>query len=203
MNGFQVTGIVLAAGLSSRMGQLKQLLPIGGIPSVVRVVRTLGKKIDDVVVVLGHQAEEIEAVLEFEACRCIFNQDYLLGMLSSVQCALSEIQTSSSYLVALADQPQIKESTVSCILQNASTLSKGIVIPKFEGKRGHPVFIHSKYHREILELNHDVGLNFFTRSHREDVLEVDLQEVEIIRDMDTPNDYKRIKNLFGGVNRNG
>ena len=203
MNSFQVTGIVLAAGLSSRMGQLKQLLPIGGIPSVVRVVRTLGKDVDDVVVVLGHRAKEIEVVLEPEVCRCIFNQDYSLGMLSSVQCALREIQTSSSYLVALADQPQIKESTVSCILRNASTLSKGIVIPKFQGKRGHPVFIHSKYYREILELNHDVGLNFFTRSHRQDVLEVDLQEVEIVRDMDTPNDYKRIKSLFGDVNRDG
>tara|TARA_B100000579_G_C22651884_1_gene766654 strand:+ start:99 stop:710 length:612 start_codon:yes stop_codon:yes gene_type:complete len=203
MNSFQVTGIVLAAGLSSRMGQLKQLLPIGGIPSVVRVVRSLVNAVDEVVVVLGHRAEEIEVVLESERCRCVFNQDYSLGMLSSVQCALSEIQTSSSYLIALADQPQIKESTVSCILQNASMLSKGIVIPKFQGKRGHPVFIHSKYYREISDLNHHVGLNFFTRSHKEDVLEVDLQEVEIVRDMDTPNDYKRIKRLLGDFSRDG
>jgi len=203
MHSGRVTGIVLAAGLSSRMGELKQLLPIGGIPSVVRVVRVLAGAVNDVVVVLGHQANKIESVLESEKCRCIFNNNYSLGMLSSVQCAISEIQMSSSYLFALSDQPMLTQSTVLSILDSASRSSKGIIVPKVEGKRGHPVFIDSKYYQEILQLDHNVGLNVVIRDNKHDVLEVDLQEIEIVRDMDTPDDYRRLNSLYGSVSTNG
>ena len=67
-----VVGIVLAAGYSSRMGKLKQLLPIAGVPSVVRVARVLANTVSEVAVVLGHRAKEIELALELERCKCVY-----------------------------------------------------------------------------------------------------------------------------------
>ncbi len=192
-----VVGIVLAAGYSSRMGKLKQLLPIAGVPSVVRVARVLANTVSEVAVVLGHRAKEIELALELERCKCVYNKDYSRGMLSSVQCGIKEFKNASSYLIALADQPMIQESTVSSILSSASLSSKGIVIPKYEGRCGHPVFIHSKYYEKIVGLSHKVGLNVITRGNKDDTLEIDLSEIEIIKDMDTLDDYKRIQNLYG------
>ncbi len=192
-----VVGIVLAAGYSSRMGELKQLLPVAGVPSVIRVVRVLANTVTEVVVVLGHRANEIELALELEKCKCVFNKNYSLGMLSSVQCGIKEFHDSSSYLIALADQPMIRESTVSSILYNANRSSKGIVIPRYEGICGHPVFIDSKYYEKIVGLSHEVGLNVITRGNKDDTLEIDLSEIEITKDMDTLDDYKRVQNLYG------
>tara|TARA_B100000579_G_C22731574_1_gene804498 strand:+ start:69 stop:668 length:600 start_codon:yes stop_codon:yes gene_type:complete len=192
-----VVGIVLAAGYSSRMGKLKQLLPVAGVPSVVRVARVLANTVSEVAVVLGHRAKEIESALELERCKCVFNKNHSLGMLSSIQCGIKEFKNASSYLIALADQPMIQESTVSSILYNAKRSSKGIVIPRYEGRCGHPVFIDSKYYDKIVGLPHKVGLNVITRGNKDDTLEIDLSEMEIIRDMDTLDDYKRIQNLYG------
>ena len=195
-NNKRVTGIVLAAGLSSRMGQLKQLLPVGGIPSVIRVVRVLSESIDDVIVILGHMANHIGEALENENCSCVFNEEYEEGMLSSIQCGLRSIEKKSSYIIALGDQPQIKESTVSRLLKKGSLTKKGIVIPKFKGRRGHPIFISSKYKDKIQNLDRTHGLNFVTRKYANDVLEMETDESEILKDMDTFSDYIRINQLL-------
>ena len=203
INNERLTGIVLAAGLSSRMGKLKQLLPVGGIPSVIRVVRVLSAIIDDVIVILGHKADHIGEALENENRNCVVNKEYEEGMLSSIQCGLRSIENKSSYIIALGDQPQIKQSTVSRLLKEASLTPKGIVIPKFKGKRGHPIIISSKYKKQILKLDRIHGLNFVTRKYAYDVLEVDIDESEILKDMDTLNDYIRINRLLDTGNENG
>ena len=104
----RVAGVVLAAGESRRMGQLKALLPFGPHTVIEQVLQPLlGVDLSEVAVVLGHRADEIAAVLEPLPVRLLYNPDYQLGMTSSVQVALRALDpVPDAYLLALVDQPQ-------------------------------------------------------------------------------------------------
>lgn len=187
----RVAGIILAAGMSTRMGQLKQLLPLGGRAAIEWIAEVVGQRLDEVVVVLGHRAEEIAPVLAAYPVRWVVNVDYQTGMLSSVQCAVRTVDIESDYLICLGDQPRLSGSVVEQVLQARTQVGEGIIIPTANGKRGHPVLICNAYRAEILGLSLDVGLNAVTRGHPEDTYELPVAEEAILTDMDTPADYRR------------
>ena len=186
-----VAGIILAAGMSSRMGPLKQLLPLGGRAALEWVAEAVGPRLDEVVVVLGYRAAEIAPVLAAYPVRCVVNADYHTGMLSSVQCGLRAVHAAADYLICLGDQPRLRGAVVEQVLQARSQTDAGIIIPTANGKRGHPVLIRNAYRAEILALPLDVGLNAVTRGHPADTCEWPVAEAAILTDMDTPADYQR------------
>jgi len=186
-----VVGIVLAAGMSSRMGQLKQLMPLGKRRVLEWVVEVVGRQLDQVVVVLGHRAGEITPVLAPYPVRCVVNPDYRSGMLSSVKCGGREVGEGADYLICLGDQPRIGERVVHQVLNAAKETDAGIVIPTYEGKRGHPILVRNVYRTPILALSLELGLNAVIRKNTEDILEVPVSEAVILEDMDTPADYQR------------
>lgn len=186
-----VVGIILAAGLSVRMGNFKQLLPLEGHTVVEHVVGQVEQCLKEIIVVLGHRAEEVADVLKNTPVRCIFNRDYAVGMTSSVQCAIASAPHAGGYLICLGDQPGISGDIVDQVVAAVQAEGKGIVIPTYKEKRGHPVYINRSYAEEILALPEDKGLNTVTRGHPEDTLELPITSREILDDMDTPADYQR------------
>ena len=186
-----VTGIILAAGMSSRMGEFKQLLPFAGKPAILWIVEALAQCLEQVVVVLGHRADEVAEVLGESRVQCIVNEDYEQGMLSSVQCALRALDEQTDYMICLGDQPRLDPEVATLVLAEGEKGQRGICIPTYAGKRGHPIFIHNKYKKQILQLPLDVGLNSVTRGHPEDTCEIAVCKSAILDDMDTPDDYLR------------
>lgn len=186
-----MAGIILAAGMSTRMGQLKQLLPLGGRAAIERIAEVVGRQLGEVVVVLGHRAAEIAPVLAAYPVRWVVNADYQTGMLSSVQCGLRAVGRAADYLIFLGDQPRLSRALIEQVLQARKQVREGIIIPTANGKRGHPVLICNAYRTEILGLPPDVGLNLVTRGHPEDTCELPVAEKAILTDMDTPADYQR------------
>ena len=187
----EIAGVILAAGLSSRMGRFKQLLPIGGSPAVCRIASVLTENLRQVIVVVGHRALEVKDALSEHSVECVINKDYRDGMLSSVQCAVREVGSDRDYLFCLGDQPSLNGDTVQAVIDRALRVDAGIVVPTFRGKRGYPLFLRRSYGPAILELEQGVGLNAITRNNPQDTVEVSLDCVEILQDMDTPNDYMR------------
>ena len=187
----RVAGIVLAAGMSTRMGALKQLLPLGGRAAIEWIAEVVGQRLDEVVVVLGHRAEEIAPLLSNYPVRWVVNADYQTGMLSSVQCGLRAVDPAADYLICLGDQPRLSKAVVEQVLQARKQVGAGIILPTAHGKRGHPVLIRNAYRAEILALPPDVGLNAVTRGHPADTCELPTAEAAILTDMDTPADYQR------------
>ena len=187
----RVAGIILAAGMSTRMGQLKQLLPLGGRAAIEWIAEIAGRRLDEVVVVLGHRAEEIAPVLAAYPVRWVVNADYQTGMLSSVQCGLRAVDRTADYLICLGDQPRLSGAVVEQVLQARKQIGAGIIIPTANGKRGHPVLIRNAYRAEILGLSPNIGLNAVTRGHHEDTCALPVAEAAILTDMDTPADYQR------------
>jgi molybdenum cofactor cytidylyltransferase len=189
-----LAGVVLAAGESRRMGRPKQLLPFGERTILERVVDTLMTAgVGEVIVVLGHLADQVRAVLGDRSVKAVVNETYRQGMLSSVKCGVRAIGAEhNAVLFALGDQPQIESTVVSEVIRVYRAADAGIVIPRYGGKKGHPIIMNLQRYREvILNLPEHVGLNALMQEHADDVRLIDVATEDIIRDIDEPGDYTR------------
>ena len=185
--------IILAAGESKRMGFPKMLLNFNGITMLERVINNVkGAGIENVMVVLGAEAEKLKIIAE--KCGVIYciNNNYTEGMLSSVKCGIHNLPSSfRAVLVFPGDQPLIQPVSVNRILDAFEDSGKGIVIPVCRKKRGHPILIDSKYRNEILNLTDRGGLRTLVTLFPDDLLEVEVDDEGILKDFDNFDDYIR------------
>jgi molybdenum cofactor cytidylyltransferase len=190
-----IAAVVLAAGMSTRMGGLKQLLPFGvdERPLIEVVVSRLKRQVDRVIVVLGHRAGDISPILADYGVELVVNEQYELGMVTSVQCGIRAAGDVRGYLICLGDQPGLGKQTLSLVLQRAAQMHKGIAIPVCDGRRGHPIYITNHYKAEILELPHNVGLNAVTGAHLDETEQIQVPDESILVDVDTPQEYEQTR----------
>ena len=189
----QVYAVVPAAGMSTRMGSPKQLLPFGDKTILQTVVDTLLEaELDGVMVVLGHYAEAVRESLGERPVDFHVNSNYRNGMFSSILCGICALPGSANAaLIALGDQPRIAGEVVRRVVAAYREGEKGIVIPTVEGERGHPALVDlQKYGAEIAGLSGEAGLKPVMRGHPGDTLELPVDDVRILRDIDTPEDYR-------------
>jgi len=191
-----ITAIVLAAGKSERMGRPKMLLPFGRktlIETVLAGVRR--SRIDDVIVVLGAHREAIEPVISKLAFRTVFNKDFGAGMLSSVLWGLHEVPAAAqAFLVVLGDHPSPPASVIDRLIAAHERTGKGIVLPVYRGRRGHPILIDTRYREEVTALDPSIGLRQLLGDHPADVLEVSVRTPAVLVDVDRPDDYRKALN---------
>jgi molybdenum cofactor cytidylyltransferase len=176
------------------MGQPKQLLPFGERTVLERVVDTLLLAgVGEVVVVLGHLADRVGAVLGDRPVKAVVNTDYRQGMLSSVKCGVRAIGPGyDAVLIALGDQPHIEGTVVREVMRAYRGGNAGIVIPRYGDKKGHPIIINlHTYRQAIADLPEEAGLNVLMQAHAGDVCLIDVTTDDIIRDIDVPDDYTR------------
>ncbi|MGH8058904.1 MAG: nucleotidyltransferase family protein, partial [Candidatus Entotheonellia bacterium] len=160
----------------------------------------LSAEVGEVIVVLGHLADQVQAVLESRPVRPIVNALYRQGMLSSVKCGVRAIGAEhDAVLFALGDQPQIASTVVQAVMAQYREGSAGIVIPRYGEKKGHPIIMNLHTYRDaILNLPEDVGLNALVQAHADDVHLIEMGTEEIVRDIDNRDDYARELARFTG-----
>jgi molybdenum cofactor cytidylyltransferase len=188
----EIWAIILAAGESKRMGSPKMLLPFKGRTMIENVVaNVLDSRINNIMVVLGADRDPIVKLIRTKAVKYCYNENYKDGMLSSVVCGFRNIPIDhSAVLVFQGDQPLVTPKTINIVIDVYKSSGKGIVIPVYKNKRGHPILIDNKYRNEIQKLSPDEGLRSLALKFPEDVSEVDTGEAGILRDFDTYDDYK-------------
>jgi molybdenum cofactor cytidylyltransferase len=188
-----ICAVVPAAGLSSRMGVQKLLLPFGGKSVIAHIVDQLhASTVDEIHVVVGHQAEHISAELSGRDVSIVKNPNYKSGMLSSIRCGLASLpEKCRTVLVVLGDQPSITTGLIDRMLQSFATTEKSILVPLYKGKRGHPILFSSHYRDEILTHYDDIGLRGLLHSHSDDIFELEVPTASVLCDMDYPEDYRR------------
>ena len=188
----EIWAIILAAGESKRMGSPKMLLPFNGCTMIENVIaNVLDSKIKNIMVVLGADREPIIKLIRTKAVKYCYNENYKDGMLSSVVCGFRNIPIGhSAVLVFQGDQPLITPKAINSVIEVYISSGKGIVIPVYKSKRGHPILIDSKYMNEIQKLNPDDGLRSLALKYSDDVSEVDTDQAGILRDFDTYDEYK-------------
>ena len=188
-----ISGILLAAGLSSRMGEPKQLLPFGESTIVETVVDSmLGAKFNEVIVVVGHRASEIREQLGTRPVSTVFNPNYREGMLTSAQTGIRGLQESDAFALMLVDQPFITSALIDRVVDAYVQTDKGIALPSYNYKRGHPVVFHQRYAGEILALGTDSGgVRTLFKKYSDDIYYVTVDTDRVLRDIDYREDYER------------
>jgi len=194
-----IPGIVLAGGKSSRMGRPKALLPIGtsGETFFDRVTRTLlDAGVDDIVVVVGADAEAIRAGVRQPATsvRIVDNPDYEQGQLTSLHAGLRAIEGSGARaaLVTLIDVPFVSASTVRRLIAVHRERGAAIVRPVSNGRHGHPVIFGCELFDELRRADPAQGAKPVVRAHAAEMIEVPVDDEGAFTDIDTREDYERI-----------
>jgi molybdenum cofactor cytidylyltransferase len=188
----EINAIILAAGGSVRMGTGKMLLPYRGMTIIEKVIENVLKAgIDRIIVVTGSGKEEITKVIRRLPVEQIYNDNWKTGMLSSVKCGFRSLpETCRAAIIFLGDQPMIDSKTIEEVTYAYRKTGKGIIMPVYNKKRGHPLLIDKKYSVELDKLNPDEGLRMLAHKFPVDVLEVETDDPAILKDIDTPEDYK-------------
>ncbi len=190
--------LVLAAGLSRRMGTNKLLLPFGERTVLAQVISVLQScPLDEIVIVTGHEHEKVEEMLgryEDSGLRFVYNPNYATGeMLSSIQAGLAAMQEAShcdAALIVLGDQPLIERRIVEQVI--AAHEPGTVVIPSFNRRGGHPILIDRACWPEVLALPISANLREVLRAHADWPRYIEVDTESILRDMDTPADYAHV-----------
>ena len=190
-----IVAVVLSAGESSRMGRPKALLNIEGERFIERIVGVLKRtRASRIVVVLGHNADEMRRQMAHLPVEIVINPDYRQGQLSSLQAAIRLIEDDAAVdgiLVHLVDHPYIDAALVDVMIERFYAGKKPIIVPRHRGRRGHPVIFSRALFGELLTAPLDRGAKAVVEAHAADILEIDTDEEGITLDIDTPELYRQ------------
>jgi molybdenum cofactor cytidylyltransferase len=186
-----IWAIILAAGESKRMKVPKMLLPFDGKTMIEKVIgNVMGSEVVNTLVVLGSHKDEILATIKDLPIKHCYNDHYTDGMLSSVKCGFKNLPESfDAVLVFPGDQPLIEPGVINKIITAYRETKKGIVIPVYRKKRGHPILISSKYRDDVNSIHEKEGLRVIASKFPGDVFEVNTRSLGILKDFNTKEDY--------------
>jgi len=213
-----LSGVVLAAGTASRMGSPKQLLPLRGRPLLQHVVDAAAAScLDEIVLVLGHRAAEIEAALQLpvgRAVRVVVNDGYAEGQSSSLKAGLRAADArAAGAAILLGDQPGVTATLIDRVAAAFGSAAVPVVRPVWRGKMdemdtmdgmdagaglearrvpGHPVVLARRIWPELERLRGDQGARVLIAARPEWVLEVEIEGVPPA-DVDTPGEYAALR----------
>jgi len=192
--------MILAAGESSRMGRDKALLDYRGSTFLNHLISLFLPRLSPVVVVLGHNAPAIRAVIsaspatESADLRVVINDRYKLGMLSSLQAGVRALPPGApGALFTLVDHPAVQESTLDQLIEAFARGDAPLVIPRYQAKRGHPVAASRAILEEILALPAETSAKDVIHAHRSETRFLDVVDPGVITDVDSPPEYEDLK----------
>ena len=193
----KIAAIVLAAGRSTRMGEANKLLAeVGGKPMVRHAVEAaLASQARPVLVVTGHQADDVRAALAGLDIAFVANSDFAAGLSSSLKAGIRALpKAAAGALVLLGDMPRIEAAHLDAMIA-AFALEAGlaIIVPVHQGRRGNPVLWPASLFGEMLALEGDVGARSLLARHAGRVREIELGTDAVLMDVDTPDALARLR----------
>jgi molybdenum cofactor cytidylyltransferase len=192
-----LSAIVPAAGMSRRLGRNKLLLPFKGQPLIGHAVDTLtASEVDEIIVVLGHEADQVRGAIANKGVRFVENPDYRLGLSTSVRAGFTAVPVQTTdIMIYLADQPLLEAGEVDFLIRamaEAVKANKNIVVPFFRGQRGNPVIVKATYKASLLAITGDTGCRRVIKQNLDQVLTVEMETDHVVRDIDTIEAYDRL-----------
>lgn len=191
-----VSGIVLAAGASLRMGRPKQLLDWGGRPLVRAVAETaLAAQLAPVLVVVGAAHAQVRAALQGLPLRVVVNPDYPRGQSTSLRAGVAALgaEPVDGALVLLGDQPLVTVDLIERIVAEWRASGAPIAAPTYAGQRGNPVLFARAVFPELLAIQGDQGARRMLAGNPARVHLVPFDDPRPLADIDTPQDYDRLR----------
>lgn len=184
----RVCGILLAAGSGSRFGSDKLLHPlITGVPIAVTSARNLKAAVAHALAVVRPGAEKLRELLLAEGLTVVVCPKAEEGMGASLACAAAAAPGEGGYLIALADMPYIRASSLAAVRDGLAS-GAGLVAPYFRTRRGHPVGIGARFRDELLAATGDEGARQLFERHADELVKIPVGDPGVIRDVDRPSD---------------
>ena len=197
----RIGALLLAAGESSRMGEIKALLPWRGTTLLEYQVYLLQKAcLDPIIIVVGHRHQELESLVgNNPKIRCVYNPHYPQGKTTSIKAGLAALQPSETeaILVLNVDQPRSPE-TLAHIIEAHHHHNAPITVPTHGGKGGHPVVFSSQLLGELMEISEETqGLKAVVKKHEKETVRVEVNSSEVLLDLNTEQEYQRALEQYG------
>lgn len=195
----RVSAILTAAGESTRMGHPKPLLPWRGVTLVEHQVRCLLEGgVSEVVVVVGHGADDIVPLVQGPGLRCVVNPSYREGKTTSIKAGLAALSADATAIALLAvDQPRtpgVISRVVAAHIENDALITS----PRYRGHGGHPLIFSTQLRSELENISEErQGLREVFQNHLDQVTEVPFDDAIIRLDINTPQAYERAKRCWG------
>ncbi|HUL29588.1 MAG TPA: nucleotidyltransferase family protein [Thermodesulfobacteriota bacterium] len=189
----RISAILLGAGQSKRMGVDKLSLPWSRKTILEHCFGTLlESEVEELIVVLSARNQGAKTLFQGRKAKIVINPLSKMGMSTSIRRGLQEVHRhSQGILIALGDQPFLKTRTVDALIRAFDRLEGGIIIPSFQGRRGHPVIFHRRFRGDLLKLKGDAGGRCVIESHPEDVQVIPVKSAGVVRDVDTWPAYQK------------
>ena len=183
-----ITGILLAAGKSSRFGTHKLLHPLAdGDPIGVAAARNLLSVLPNSVAVVRPEDSLLAEQLAATGIRIVVNKNATSGMGSSLACGVDATPSAEGWIIALADMPFIQTVTIQAV-SAAVNSEETIAVPSHQGKRGHPVGFGKRYRQQLSQLRGDRGAHRIVQQNRNLTRIVDVEDPGVLTDIDSPQE---------------
>jgi molybdenum cofactor cytidylyltransferase len=189
-----VAAIILATGQATLLGDSKQIPPLASSTLVAHSARTaLDADLDPVIVVIGHDAENVEKALTGLPVQWVFDPEFAEGQSSSLRKGLDALPSrTGAALFLFADQPFVTSAMIRTLVQTHRLTFAPACIPVFEGQRGNPILFDKALFRELGELRGDFGGRVLLDKYADLIVTVPANPT-VLLDIDTPKDYKKLK----------
>ncbi len=188
-----IAGLLLAAGGARRFGAQKLLAPLDGMPLVRHAALHLAQSVEDLVIVVGCEAERVRDALDGVSATVVENAEWASGIASSIRCGVDALPLDAeAVIVALGDEPRIDAAVTRAVITRWKEAQAPIVSPRYRGVRGHPALFDRRLFPELSALAGDAGARSIIERRAHDVAYVDV-EAEHPVDVDTPDDLPRLR----------
>ena len=186
--------VILAAGKSTRMKENKLLLKLDGETLIERVVKTVkGSSADEVIVVLGHEAEKVREQLVKLDCKVVVNENYMRGQSESVKVGLAAVASSAEAVMILpADVALIDAESINSVIDEHRKSKSQIVIASHKHQSGHPILLDRALFQEVSQIDESaLGLKAVINRHRSEVKYVEVGTENVLIDIDTREEFDK------------
>lgn len=193
-----ITCVLLSAGLSQRFGSPKALAKLHDGTVVERLQTMLTEtQVSEIIVVLGAYADQIKPyILDHKKVRSVYNKDYNFGQTSSFKAGLEGVSDSTQGVLLLpVDYPIIRADTIDQLIQCFLDKHPPVLIPTFEGSKGHPPLFSIDLREEFLALDNESGLNTIAHAHQAETTVLSVEDVGVVSAFNTVDEFELIKNL--------
>jgi molybdenum cofactor cytidylyltransferase len=192
-----ISGVILAAGQSKRLGTPKQLLVLDGEPVLRHVVRNAtGSALDQVILVLGFQAAEIYDAVGEWGQNLVINSDYASGQSSSLRLGLGVVDPKAeAVLFLLGDQPQVTAEIIDSVTDAFRKGCGRIVMPSYRRTPSNPVLFGREFFPELARVTGDEGARSVVEAHRDEVFTVEIDAGPPL-DIDTEEDFEHLREIW-------
>jgi len=193
-----ITCILLSAGASRRFGSPKALAKLHNETVIEHLLKMLDKtQVSEVIVVLGAYADRIKPhLLNHKKVRFVYNKDYNFGQTSSFKVGVEGVSSDArGFLLMPVDYPLISADTINALIRYFLNDNPRILIPTFEGRKGHPPLFSANLRDEFLALDNDSGLNIIAYAHQPETISFPVEDVGVVSAFNTLDEFESIKNL--------